>query len=136
MMDSTMCNYTGCSARPVQGYTCCELHQFERHEDAKLVTPGTKKADAGKVRFDLLEDGCPNALFVMAQVMTWAVEVKGYESGSWRDVEAASRRYRAALGRHRNAIARGEVYDPESKLPHWAHVACCTIFLIELEHFA
>lgn len=91
------------------------------------------KSDSGKVRFELLEDGCPNALLLIAKVMTWAVEVKGYHAHSWREVPEASRRYRAALARHRNAIARGEVMDPESGYPHWAHVACCTIFLLELE---
>lgn len=91
------------------------------------------KSDGGKVRFELLEDGCPNALLLIAKVMTWAVEVKGYHAHSWREVPEASRRYRAALARHRNAIARGEVLDPESGYPHWAHVACCTIFLLELE---
>lgn len=91
------------------------------------------KSDGGKVRFELLEDGCPNALLLIAKVMTWAVEVKGYHAHSWREVPEASRRYRAALARHRNAIARGELLDPESGYPHWAHVACCTIFLLELE---
>jgi hypothetical protein len=65
--------------------------------------------------------------------MDWAVTVKGYHAGSWREVPEASRRYRAAMARHRNAIARGEVLDPESGFPHWAHVACCVIFLLELE---
>lgn len=91
------------------------------------------KADGGKVRFELLEDGCPNALLLIAKVMDWAVTVKGYHPHSWREVPEASRRYRAALARHRNAIARGEVLDPESGYPHWAHIACCTLFLLELE---
>lgn len=93
------------------------------------------KSDAGKVRFDLLEDGCPNALLMIAKVLTWAVEVKGYHPHSWKEVPDAIRRYKAALARHRNAIARGEVLDPESGYPHWAHVACCTLFLLELENF-
>ena len=91
------------------------------------------KADGGKVRFELMEDGCPNALLLIAKVMDWAVTVKGYHPHSWREVPEASRRYRAALARHRNAIARGEVLDPESGYPHWAHIACCTLFLLELE---
>jgi len=93
------------------------------------------KSDAGKVRFELLEDGCPNALLMIAKVLTWAVEVKGYHPHSWKEVPDAIRRYKAALARHRNAIARGEVLDPESGYPHWAHVACCTLFLLELENF-
>jgi hypothetical protein len=93
------------------------------------------KSDAGKVQYNLLEDGCGVALNYIAQVMSWAVEVKGYHPHSWREVPNAITRYRAALGRHRNAIARGEVLDPESGLPHWAHAACCVIFLLELENF-
>lgn len=91
------------------------------------------KSDAGKVQFDLLEDGAPNALLEIAKVMTWAVEVKGYHPHSWQEIPDAIRRYKAALGRHRNAIARGEVLDPESGLLHWAHAACCVIFITELE---
>lgn len=91
------------------------------------------KSDAGKVQFDLLEDGAPNALLEIAKVMSWAVEVKGYHPHSWQEIPDAIRRYKAALGRHRNAIARGERYDPESGLLHWAHAACCVIFITELE---
>ena len=91
------------------------------------------KSDAGKVQFDLLEDGAPNALLEIAKVMSWAVEVKGYHPHSWQEIPDAIRRYKAALGRHRNAIARGERYDPESNLLHWAHAACCVIFITELE---
>lgn len=91
------------------------------------------KSDSGKVMFDLLEDGAPNALLEIAKVMTWAVEVKGYHAHSWQEIPDAIRRYRAALGRHRNAIARGEVRDPESGMLHWAHAACCVIFITELQ---
>ena len=122
-------------------YTCRKVSSDLPTPDPKMDAvnsppsdPATAfKSDSGKVRFELLEDGCPNALLLIAKVMTWAVEVKGYHAHSWREVPEASRRYRAALARHRNAIARGEVLDPESGYPHWAHVACCTIFLLELE---
>lgn len=134
---------------------CSNVYQkaFERAEDYRRggreavtldpITPSAPKgdpaqafkSDAGKVQYNLLEDGCGVALNYIAQVMSWAVEVKGYHPHSWREVPNAITRYRAALGRHRNAIARGEVLDPESGLPHWAHAACCVIFLLELENF-
>lgn len=105
---------------------------------AHVVTDGTSdqafKTDAGKPRFDLLMDGMPNALLDVAKVLTWAIEVKGYVPHSWKEVPDAKRRYRAALHRHENAIARGEVLDPESGLPHRAHVNCCALFLAELDH--
>jgi hypothetical protein len=36
----------------------------------------------------------------------------------------------AASLRHLFAWARGEDYDPESKLHHLAHAACCVLFLL------
>lgn len=106
--------------------------------------PQAFKADAGKPRFELLMDGMPNALLDVVKVLTWAVQAKkdapwpeggkGYVPHSWRDVPEAKRRYRAALQRHENAIARGEVNDPESGLPHRAHVATNAMFLAELDH--
>lgn len=90
------------------------------------------KRDTGKPRFDLLEDGCPDALLDVVKVMTWAVEVKGYRAHSWKEVPEARRRYRAAMSRHRNALARGELLDEESGLPHEAHIACNAIFLAQL----
>lgn len=91
------------------------------------------KADAGKPRFDLLDDGCPNALLGVVQVLTWAVETKGYTAGSWQAVLDAIRRYSAAMRRHQNAKARGERYDAESGLLHDFHIAACAMFIAELE---
>lgn len=99
-----------------------------------LPTDQAFKADAGKPRFDLLMDGCPDALLDVVKVLTWAVEVKGYKPHSWKEVPDAKRRYRAALHRHDNAMARGEVNDPESGLPHAAHRACCVLFLAQLDY--
>jgi len=102
------------------------------------------KADDGKPRFELLMDGMPNALLDVVKVLTWAVQSKkeapwpeggkGYIPHSWQQVPEAKRRYRAALQRHENAIARGEVNDPESGLPHRAHIATNALFLAELDH--
>lgn len=102
------------------------------------------KADDGKPRFELLMDGMPNALLDVAKVLTWAVQAKkdepwptggkGYVPHSWQQVPEAKRRYRAALQRHENAIARGEINDPESGLPHRAHIATNALFLAELDH--
>lgn len=113
------------------------IHTLDPIMDASPTPPTDPaqafKSDGGKPRFDLLEDGCPLALLEIVKVMTWAVEVKGYHAHSWQEVPDAIRRYKAALGRHRNAIANGEVLDPESGLAHWAHAACCVIFITELE---
>lgn len=106
------------------------LHLAENAVPEALITEA--KRDTGKPRFDLLEDGCPDALLDVVKVMTWAVEVKGYRAHSWKEVPEARRRYRAAMSRHRNALARGELLDEESGLPHEAHIACNAIFLAQL----
>ncbi|WP_196489173.1 dATP/dGTP diphosphohydrolase domain-containing protein [Burkholderia territorii] len=94
------------------------------------------KFDAGKPRFDLLEFGCPDALLGVVKVLTWAVEVKGYEPHSWQGVEDAHTRYTAAIRRHQNAKARGETHDPESGFPHDWHIATNALFLAQLQHIA
>lgn len=119
------------AACPVPGAQC--IKNLHLAENAVLGVPSTEaKRDTGKPRFDLLEDGCPDALLDVVKVMTWAVEVKGYRAHSWREVPEARRRYRAAMSRHRNALARGELLDEESGLPHEAHIACNAIFLAQL----
>ena len=101
------------------------------------------KADAGKPDFDLLMSGMPNALLGVVKVLSWAVAPtplapwpdggKGYKPHSWQQVPEAKRRYRAALMRHQNAIALGEINDRESGLSHWYHIATNALFLAELE---
>ncbi|AGK48647.1 hypothetical protein BTI_1594 [Burkholderia thailandensis MSMB121] len=100
------------------------------------VSPKGMKFDGGKPRFDLLEFGCPDALLGVVKVMTWAVEVKGYEPHSWQGVEDAYTRYTAAIRRHQNAKARGETHDPESGFPHDWHIATNALFLAQLQHNA
>lgn len=98
------------------------------------AAPKGMKFDGGKPRFDLLEFGCPDALLGVVKVMTWAVEVKGYEPHSWQGVEDGERRYAAAQRRHDNALARGETHDPESGFPHEWHIAANALFRAQLHH--
>lgn len=102
------------------------------------------KADAGKPDFDLLMSGMPEALLGVVKVLSWAVAAlpckpypeggKGYVPNSWKEVPEAKRRYRAAMQRHENALARGETNDHESGLPHRDHIATNALFLAQLEH--
>lgn len=85
------------------------------------------KADQDKPRYDLLP---PIAIDEMAKVMTFGA--KKYYPDNWRLVEDANNRYLAAMLRHAFAISRGELKDPETGLPHAAHVMCCAAFLVEL----
>ena len=92
------------------------------------------KRDAGKRQWTLLLDrieGCGNALADVVDVLTFGAQK--YAAFSWRKVPDARRRYEDALHRHLDAIRDGQVLDPESGLPHWAHVGCNALFLAELD---
>ena len=56
-----------------------------------------------------------------------------YGRDNWRGGIAYSRLINAAL-RHLMAFNDGEDIDPESGLPHTAHLACCVMFLQNMEH--
>jgi len=90
------------------------------------------KQDKGKRRMDLLPW---KALDLVGDVLTYGIakypEPKNnYEANSSEeDIE----RYRAALLRHLSAKAQGELLDPESGLPHDAHVATNALFILVLE---
>lgn len=87
-----------------------------------------QKYDSNKPMYNLLP---ANAIDSMARVMTFGA-IK-YAPNSWQKVDNALERYRAALLRHTFAIQRGELLDPESGLPHSAHIMCCAAFINELE---
>lgn len=91
------------------------------------VDAGGKKYDTGKPRMDLLPAA---ALEEIAKVLAFGAQK--YDSWNWARGIAYSRLAGAAL-RHLFARMRGEVNDPESGLPHLAHVGCCVLFLIWME---
>jgi hypothetical protein len=88
------------------------------------------KHDGGKPRADLLLD-LSGALLEVAKVLDYGA-VK-YAPGNWKRVEDREARYSAAMMRHLLAYGRGEVDDPETGLPHLAHLACNILFLLEIE---
>lgn len=97
------------------------------------------KADGGKPNWFLLMSGkgCAAALAGVVRVLSFAVRPvteggKGYTEHSWRQVPNARERYEAALYRHLNKIALGELVDDESGESHWDHVATNALFLSEL----
>lgn len=89
------------------------------------------KHDLGKPRVDLLINGCPKSLELISQVLTFGA--KKYADHNWQKVPDGELRYKAALMRHMLASASGSKLDEESGLPHLAHMACCALFLLELE---
>lgn len=89
------------------------------------------KYDTGKCRAALLVQDFPRALTAVAWVSTFGA-VK-YATHSWKLVPRAGERYADALHRHILAQASGEVNDPESGLPHAAHIAWNALALLELQ---
>ncbi len=80
------------------------------------------KHDSEKVRFELLE---PLFIELMAAVLTLGA-VK-YSDSNWQ--KGGEKRYIGALYRHLTAHHKGELSDPESKLPHMVHVAVNAMFI-------
>ncbi len=102
------------------------------------------KADAGKLQWTLVMNGCAKALLGVVKVMTIAITPKeaggrGYAKNSWKIVPEAQERYQDALYRHLAKIAAGEVYDngPDGTGQlHWDCVATNALFLSQFEHEA
>jgi hypothetical protein len=86
------------------------------------------KLDDGKLRYDLLDD---NAEAEKVAVLSYGA-VK-YEPHNWKHLQDAVDRYYSAFRRHTVARRSGEVLDPETRLHHLAHAACCLDFLLGIE---
>ena len=76
------------------------------------------KWDQGKDRWDLLPLG-----LVLLIVKCDTFGANKYAPNNWAKVENGYQRYKAAMLRHLVAFEKGEVIDPESGLPHLAHMA-------------
>ena len=82
-----------------------------------------KKNDYGKVQLAHL----PFAqLEIIARVLDHGAEKYGRDN--WK--KGNFTRYASACLRHVFARLKGEHADPESRLPHLAHAACCILFMM------
>lgn len=95
-----------------------------RWQEARIAVPAGRKDDLGKLRMDLIPFG---PLKDVAAVLTFGAEK--YSDNNWQLVPDAVKRYESAMLRHFTAYKEGEENDPESGLPHLAHVTCCLMFL-------
>jgi hypothetical protein len=86
------------------------------------------KHDVEKERWDLLPVSS-----VRDVVRVLGFGAAKYSVDNWQKVPDARRRYYAAALRHLVAWWDGERLDPESRLPHLAHAACCVLFLMWFE---
>lgn len=102
----------------------------ERDPLGKDIHEPGAKADAGKVRFELIQRGFARALHAVAKVATYGADK--YTDDGWETVPNGVQRYTDALYRHLNAEHRDEAWDPSSKLPHAAHVAWNALARLEL----
>lgn len=87
------------------------------------------KHDQEKPPMELLS---PVALEAIARVFG-AGKVK-YGKWNYREGMEWSRIIGAAY-RHLTAFNRGEDYDPETKIAHLAHLACCAIMLMDYMYY-
>lgn len=86
------------------------------------------KFDGDKLRWDLLPIECAEDI---VKVLTMGAAK--YADNNWQLVANANERYYAACLRHLAAWRKGEITDPESGLPHLAHVMCNLTFLLWFE---
>lgn len=86
------------------------------------------KQTTGKPRLSLVP---PALIEQVAAVRFWAVETKYKDENNWREVPAQE--YLEAILRHALACVRKgpEALDPESGLPHMAHIATNAAFILE-----
>lgn len=91
------------------------------------------KADAGKTKPDLIEEGFPLALRGLQATTDYGSEK--YEEHSWRKVDDAFNRYKRAGARHRQERILSRDFmskDDESGLPHVYHELFNLMAQIEL----
>ena len=94
---------------------------------ARFGDTTARKADAGKPPFDLIP---PAALRSIAHVLGHGAAK--YGAHNWRsDGGMHYTRLIASAYRHLVAIHEGEDIDPESNMPHAAHLACNAIMLLD-----
>lgn len=85
------------------------------------------KQTTGKPQWHLLQYP---AIEQIVKVREFGVAKYGTENG-WQNVPHID--YLDAAMRHLTAIMKGEETDPESGLPHAAHLACNAMFLMEVK---
>lgn len=109
--------------------TLAELEDLFRPiwEPTTPATPadGAVKYDGGKPDWSLVP---LHVVEYIAKVMTFGAQK--YARDGWKSLPDFENRYLAALLRHLVAYQNGEVTDPESGLPHLAHVLTNATFLL------
>jgi len=127
--DQIVESYQRAAKRSPHPYINCEVCGMPGKEGIACshcpskLTEGLK-FDTGKLRYSLVP---PVAIKGIAEVLTFGASK--YGANNWQLVEDAEVRYLDALMRHLEAYRAGERFDPESGLPHLAHLATNVAFL-------
>lgn len=102
-----------------------DFQQLSSQDLAEISRSIGLKHDTGKPDFSLIS---PIASAYLAQVLTFGA--KKYAAHNWRKGIPMSKLL-AASDRHLTAIKAGIDKDPETGLPHAAHLMCECMFMIE-----
>lgn len=105
-----------------------------------IARPVLEERKIGKIAIELFDEGFPNAVMAVSEVMTWAAEHKGYKPHDWKHLPQAETAFLAAGSRHRvkrhiqtaEGLSPAERVDDESKLLHLAHEAFNVLAQLEL----
>lgn len=131
---SIRCKIANCSLPAMGDSDRCVGHAGAQVTTTTSARGAGLKFDGDKPRWTLMMQGLAFALSQVVAVLTFGAAK--YQAHSWRKVENGQERYRDALYRHLAAYETGELVDPESGLPHMAHVATNAMFLMELDRNA
>lgn len=131
------------------------LKNFMRPEEVELIVgeqpsavaacgtiarPVLEERKIGKIAIELFDEGFPNAVMAIGEVMTWAAEHKGYAPHDWKNLPNPDTAFLAAGSRHRmkrhiqraDGVNHIDCVDEESHLLHLAHEAFNVLAQLEL----
>jgi len=97
--------------------------------------PPWPEIDSGVNPKDVFGVKKPPLHLVPSALVLWVSKVFGFSAGkygpmNWRDKKVNKTVYLGAIERHLLALKDGQDYDPETGLPHMAHIAAnCAIML-------
>ena len=105
-----------------------------------IARPVLEERKIGKIAIELFDEGFPNAVMAVGEVMTWAAENKGYKPHDWKNLPNPDTAFLAAGSRHRikrhiqraDGVAHVDCVDEESHLLHLAHEAFNVLAQLEL----
>jgi hypothetical protein len=118
-----------------------EVELIEEHRVCGTIArPVLEERKVGKIAIELFDEGFPNAVMAIGEVMTWAAENKGYKPHDWKNLPNPDTAFLAAGSRHRmkrhiqraDGVNHIDCVDEESNLLHLAHEAFNVLAQLEL----